>query len=137
MKLKSFAIALLFSCSTVLVSAQSPSELTKYVEALSFDCPVDLGNGWVAQSYDINDNNVIITIIGDFPDSYFNELGVHSDSIKAKFLNGAGQINPAWQQLLSLTCGASSTLVIDLLSSSGAATVEIVCSPSEIADALK
>lgn len=125
--------------SFVKVNASDKTQslaLAAYVEELRGDCPVDFGGGWMAQSYDLTSEGVNITVIADFPQSYFDGLSAKGDAVKTQFLADVKKLGPQWSRLIRLTAAASQPLIIDIISATGASTIEIVCTAEELAAAM-
>lgn len=137
MKVRLFLAAVMMTVMSVVAIAGPTEDLNSYVDELRFDCPVDFGNGWVAQSYDVNGKNIDIIIVADFPADYFHSLVAQGDGLKTKFLASAKELGPQWAKLVDLAVKASSSITIDMLSATGADTIEFICSPEELAGALK
>ena len=128
--IKTLILVLLLSC---FLPVSASDELASYVDELRNDCPVDFGNGWVAQSYDLTPGGVAITIIADFPRQYFENLAAQGDALKDKFISQIPNLGPQWSRLVGLTADSGLSLIIDMISATGDSTIEIALTSAELA----
>lgn len=136
MKTNRFLACLTLLCSSLILFAADPAtDLKDYVTSLHSQCPVYLRDGWVAQSFEVNNDATTVTLTLNIDPSQFSMMKEDKVSMRPAFLKELLSFGEKWENLIGLSAKAQMPLIIDMVPLTGEDVLSLSYTPEELSSA--
>lgn len=133
MKINHFLAAAILSIFAIPTNATEPIEdLKDYVTALQSQCPIDFQDGWVVQSFEVNNDATTVTFTLNVEPDQFAQIKSNQEMLRLVFISNKGSYGERWGKLVELTAKAGKPLTIDMIPLTGDDVISLTYTPQEL-----